>query len=617
MKNTVKYMGVAMCLASLASCSSSDEPTIDNNGEHNPVQLEATISAKDIFGRSNPVESGDLQGKFNNGDAIALSQKQGETFGDAVKYTLSDNVWTPAGTMIFDHFPTTFRAVYPGDASYDKFDLPTDQTTAEQIAAADYMRKELSLEAEPEGSKLSLAMERQMARIVVELTNIDPNCGGIKTFEVVSSYAGFPAENAVATAVNAYKSDNVYYALIVPGAASTAEDFLVLTTGNGRTLRVTGIPETAAGYSYSFKAAVDAQQIMIIGEPVVTPWTDGGVIDGNVETITYFDGGNGTEAAPYLISNAAQLDNMHKVITNEEGAAGEYHFRLTADIDMTGITEWSPLNNKGNVIYFDGDGHTISNFSCSQTNNPSFFGVLLGKVSKVRFVNAYIENNETGIAGILTAYLSNGAHVPALVEQVSIQGSIKVTKPGSGSDNIDPVGAFAGRVYKGTITNCYANVTIDRISAWGNVGVGGIAGDISNGAVITNCWATGNIKARKSDNTKENNAGSIVGRGLNWNGEKWTVDKCIGWMTEIYAGGASGRVMGRTWINFGNYGTNHAWKDMNMNGADYRDSLQPTNDNAARDGIDSNNIIESAKTLGWDESVWNLAGETPRFVWEK
>lgn len=222
MKTIIKFMSAALCVASVASCSSNDEPNVDLD-KKNAVLVEASISAKDIFSRSNPVATDERQGKFNEGDAIALTQKEGNIFGAPVKYTLTGGNWIAGGEMRFGEFPTTFRATYPGDASYDVFNLPTDQSTIEGIASADYMRKEVSLDAEPAGSKLTLTMERQMARIVVELTSIDPNCGGINTFSVVSSYAGYPAETAVATPVSAYCKDGVYYALIVPGAANAGE----------------------------------------------------------------------------------------------------------------------------------------------------------------------------------------------------------------------------------------------------------------------------------------------------------------------------------------------------------------------------------------------------------
>ena len=613
-------MSAAACVASVASCSSTEEPIIPT-GESNAVRLEASISSKDIFGRSNPVTSDEQQGKFNEGDAIALTQIEGDIFGEPVKYTLSHGTWTAGGNMVFDHFPTIFRATYPGTANYNNFALPTDQSTPEGIASADYMRKEIALESEPADSKLTLVMERQMARIVVELTSIDPNCGGINTFSVVSPYAGCPAENAVATPVSAYCSDGVYYALIVPGAANSGEDFLVLTTGNGRTLKVKGIPETAAGYSYSFKAAVDAQQIMIVGEPTITPWTDGGVIDGNIETVTYFDGGNGTAAAPYLISSATQLDNMHKIIVNEDGANGEFHFRLTADIDMAEVTGWTPLNTTGNRIYFDGDGHTISNFSCDKTANPSFFGILLGKVSKVRFVNATIDDNETGISGIICSYLGNNSGFQSLIEEVYVSGTLNINAPGWGGDDMDPHGALAGRVYFSTVRNCYGDIKITRQDSWGNCGIGGLVGDIVQGAAVENCYATGEIEAGTG------NAGAIVGRSLDWNDCKtnhYRVDNNIGWMTRIHGGSASGRVAGRMLLfrncnkDAGEYngtvGTNYGWTETDMCGSEYNEATHP--DDGARAGLDADNIIDAAKTLGWDESVWNLSGDMPQFVWE-
>ncbi|MHC4500155.1 MAG: hypothetical protein ACYS21_13685, partial [Planctomycetota bacterium] len=92
-----------------------------------------------------------------------------------------------------------------------------------------------------------------------------------------------------------------------------------------------------------------------------------------------YGGGSGTAEDPYLINTAAQ---MNAIGLNE--GDWDKHFKLTADIDLSGYTG-TQFNIIGNTTtnftgVFNGDFHTISNFtySSSGTNNVGIFGVAGG-----------------------------------------------------------------------------------------------------------------------------------------------------------------------------------------------------------------------------------------------
>ena len=330
-----------------------------------------------------------------------------------------------------------------------------------------------------------------------------------------------------------------------------------------------------------------------------------------------FAAGSGEEDSPYIIRTRRQLQNAKAVMTEDKMT----YFRLESDIDMQGVSNWEPLNTSTCQIDFDGNGHTIINFSCSYGPNPSMFGILLGKVSKLRLENATITDNETGISGILCSYLGNRAQFKSLVEEVYVSGNLNINVPGWGGDDIDPHGAIAGRVYFSTVRNCYADIKITRPDSWGNCGIGGIVGDVAQGAAVEYCYATGEIEAGTG------NAGAIVGRGLDWNECKtdhYRVDNNIGWMNRIHGGSASGRVAGRMLLfrncnkDAGEYngtvGTNYGWTGTDLCGSEYDEISHP--DDGARNCLDADNIIDAAKALGWSSRVWDLGGDFPRFLWE-
>lgn len=321
---------------------------------------------------------------------------------------------------------------------------------------------------------------------------------------------------------------------------------------------------------------------------------------------TPFDGGEGTADNPYRIATKRQLDNMHNVL---EGGK-MIHFELVKDIDMAGM-EWIPLNyaspyDRGVVL--NGNGHTISNFACSHSSYPSFFGVLYGECRNIRFKDAEIVTPGASCAGVIGGYVGTSGK-PGLVEQVVVTG--KVSSGTGGSNNNTQLGGIGGQLNNGTVRNCYADMLIERTKAIYNGGAGVIAGKIRNSSTIECCFAAGKVLTIKYDN-----AGGIVGRGEANLG--WTVRDNISWVTEVTGAWSSNLVSGRLWFTGNTLGTNYSNKNATLtvfNGDDLSDPYFGTND-ASVPGEATENCIEAARKSGWDENIWNLSGDTPRLQWD-
>ncbi len=193
---------------------------------------------------------------------------------------------------------------------------------------------------------------------------------------------------------------------------------------------------------------------------------------------------NGTAAKPYLIADQQQMDAMHTLL-----AAGEKkYFKMVDDVDMTGVA-WAPLNPASpydKETDFNGDGHTISNFSCNASSYPSFFGVLYGKCHDVKFVDAAITAASKG-CGILGGY-GGTAGKPCVVENVHVQGTVTSTVGNC-------VGGMFGTGREAVISNSSADVIISSVGQQ----VGGIIGtDAGLGVTITNCWTAGSVSTTAS-----------------------------------------------------------------------------------------------------------------------
>ena len=195
------------------------------------------------------------------------------------------------------------------------------------------------------------------------------------------------------------------------------------------------------------------------------------------------DAGSGTKNDPYNIYSTADLLKMSELLVPKT----KVYFRLKADIDMEGI-DWVPLNFASpyeNCIDFDGAGHTISNFTSTFANYPSFFGVLYGSIHDVTFANAVIESATGGATGIIGSYCGT-TNLPGEAHRVHVQG--RVYSPGG---NKNGTGGLFGRIWGANITACSADVEIES----GEDYVGGIFGYDTGASTVSDCWTTGHIKA--------------------------------------------------------------------------------------------------------------------------
>ena len=204
----------------------------------------------------------------------------------------------------------------------------------------------------------------------------------------------------------------------------------------------------------------------------------------------------------YQITNQGQLRWFVNQVNNE-GRTG-INALLTQDITMDD-TEWTPIgkdvNGKQFTGTFDGDGHTISGLTCTDTNKD-YVGLV-------------------------------GYAIGATIQNVTVQGA---TLKGR-----DYIGSVCGYLLGGTITNCHAVETVI-----GNKCCGGIVGYIMGNTNVTGCTNSGTVSGY-------NFLGGIVGQA-----NRATVQRCFnsGAVTGIRSpiGGIVGQAITTTVQDCGNTG---------------------------------------------------------------
>lgn len=320
-----RYMGAFAVIAMLAACSTDDEQS--TNTAANEVKIAATVGGNSIFTRSNPLGTKAEQESFNENDAISVT-----TEGKTVVYTKNkDGQWANASDyLVWTGNAQTFEACYPGNStnSISEGHIEADQSDITKIAQSDYMtcRKQIEKKDIPTDRQLTLNLERQTARVIVnvsgfgdEFKDLNPTLSAVEVYSKLKVPAGDGDSYA---AIKAYQATdesgkNVFYALVSPGAANSTEKFLKLTvTYNDsegkptqtKVLDVTGIPalEKAKSYTYDVRIGKDKATI---GSVSVADWGKGDAITGGDAVTT-------TENAVLIIKNALAAGNTNIEIRN-------------------------------------------------------------------------------------------------------------------------------------------------------------------------------------------------------------------------------------------------------------------------------------------------------------
>ncbi len=212
-----------------------------------------------------------------------------------------------------------------------------------------------------------------------------------------------------------------------------------------------------------------------------------------------YGGGTGEPNGPYLIYTAEQM--------NAIGAdANDWvkYFKLMADIDLSAYTgtDFNIIRSFKGV--FDGNGHIISNFSYTSTraHNIGLVGYLIGENAEIEDLGLIDPNVDTtdNYVGSLVGWVWKGSISNCYAEGASVSGNGDVgglvgsnsrgtitncTSSGSVSGN-DYVGGLVGHNYDGTITDCYTSGSIT-----GDDYVGGLVG--GNSGTISNCYAASSV----------------------------------------------------------------------------------------------------------------------------
>jgi len=190
-----------------------------------------------------------------------------------------------------------------------------------------------------------------------------------------------------------------------------------------------------------------------------------------------YAGGTGTESDPYTICSAAQLNEI-----GNHPEDWDKHFQLVSHINLSDYTG-TDFNIIGDNIHgvfsgtFDGNGRTISGFTyaTSSTECVGLFGYVSGADAEIRDLtlnNVNISNQLSGYVGALAGCLADGTISNCHINGGSVTG-------------INSVGGLVGYKTNGTVEKSSARTTVSGTDS--AEAIGGLIGKNIGGYIQQSC----------------------------------------------------------------------------------------------------------------------------------
>ena len=210
--------------------------------------------------------------------------------------------------------------------------------------------------------------------------------------------------------------------------------------------------------------------------------------------------GSGTEADPYLIRTAADLQGMATKAVPESTT----YFKLVNDIDMTGVTEYTPINvdfgtaKQGVVI--DGNHKVISNWNWVNTTSkyPGLVAVLDGVIKDLVFADCNIETQVSSPVGLACGWCgASNASLHGRLENVHAVRCSVVTSV----DGTNHMGGLVGSAHNTEIIDCSFDGRVERTvcTKTAYIGTGGLVGGYPSADatgdlnILENCSTSGSV----------------------------------------------------------------------------------------------------------------------------
>ena len=281
---------------------------------------------------------------------------------------------------------------------------------------------------------------------------------------------------------------------------------------------------TAYGHSYTDGVCVNCGA----AAPTADSW------DGTVNTAWY-----NSESTEFTLDTAEKLAGLATLVNSGYSFYGKT-INLGNNIDLEGY-DWTPIGGVNNAFKgtFNGNQYIIYNMTITGTYRSAG---LFGNSINATFSNLGLENVNINVdysggdafVGALAGVVDNGT-----VTNCYMEGSVAST-----NNDQHPTGGLVGLMDSGTMSNCYAISTVTMTSTDTVLHAGGLIGATGwnhNETVrIEKCYAVSTVTATStSNNSPSGGAGGLIGENYATN---CTVSDCFVLDSMITSNGSSGAI---------------------------------------------------------------------------
>ena len=358
MKTSNKYIVLAAMALTFAACTQEEDFTPQMDGD--AVKINATIGKL----QTRVAYEDDGATNFINGDEICVQNILRDTKNVAT-YTFDGTTWTTTDALVWNGgtAESQFQAWYPATASFDKFTLPTDQNSIEELPAADWMTASTSAMVKPDDKTINLAFEHKLAKVTVQVTEFTSQFGDDPYLTAATIYSLSDEYVTVNGGIKPVLGGNAATAIVCPGKYAAGTNLMEVTISDDGRQTFLNVPvnafltdtglEAGKHYQFSLKVGKDAISITKVN---VEPWTTK-EIDGGMAEEVLFEKVSTAEEFTAAIEDGGKIKLMDNITLDD--------FFVSSDVvlDMNGydITSKWMFNAEDCSIIISGDGTIKSN----------------------------------------------------------------------------------------------------------------------------------------------------------------------------------------------------------------------------------------------------------------
>ena len=385
MKRNKIYAWMAAAMT-LAACSTNDIADITANDADNVVNIASVTRS----GETGNTTAQQMTAPFHLVNVTQMAKFDMKYEAD---YTFDNNTYSVNGLVVWcNSYDNEFQAFSPlhtsaNNASFTTFTIPTDQSTADKLAAADWMTATTTEKKGNNNGAISLNFEHQLSNIVITISE-----------DAKSDLASLSDIKVLGTITPYYNSTTkTIQAIVEPATTVPNTSLLTFNDATGESYTIpfpSSITSLDKGKQYNFTLS-GGHNTLTISSVSVTDWTQASVATGkeneawngsNALKLTF--SGNLTGAKLVLTyhytepqtSNNAKTRTpdasiSQKILSNcieirKPTAEGiEVEIRSEKNSSIAEI----PLNNDANIVLLSSKGintNGTTNFTFSDNENP-------------------------------------------------------------------------------------------------------------------------------------------------------------------------------------------------------------------------------------------------------